>query len=235
MAITFRGAGAGAAANNAAVTPALFESPTAGDLLLGLVTIRDNGSATTFSASAGWSQRFQFAKASGSLACLALFYKVAAGGDGNPTFTPTGGASNDTVIGQCCSFRGVHQSTPFDTDGSNFSSDSAQDIGAITGLTPAANDAAVIVCGAKGDDWTSVATLSGDSLTWNEIGEPSSTTGTDAGLVWDYAIISGAPVTISSKTFTVTGGVAKAVIGKMTSIQPPAVADPFPYLVAARR
>src|SRR5207253_6902037 len=71
----------------------------------------------------------------------------------------------------------------------------AQNIGPITGFTPtnAGNNGAVIVLGHRADDWTSVATLSGDGLTWVQIGAPSSTLGTDAGMVWNHAIYSGAP------------------------------------------
>jgi hypothetical protein len=222
MAITYRGAGAAATANNAAVTPALPEVPTAGDLLLCLAYIRnDDVSGTVLGTPSGWTQRFQIHGSVSQTPGLALFYKIAAGGDSNPTVTPTGGGSGDDVIAQCASFRGVDTSAPFDSDGASYDS-AAQvaDIGPISGLTPGVSDAAVIVMGGKSDDWTSVATLTGDSLTWNEIGEPDAVAGSDAGMVWDYTIIVGAAVAITNKTFTITGGVARAAIGKMTVLKP---------------
>jgi len=215
--ITFIGAGAGASANNASVSPALPSGFQANDLLLCFASARGNG---TLGTPTGWTQLFQVAHSSSGINKIALFYKIAVGGDANPTVTYTGGASGHTVIAQCCAFRGVDPSSPFDVIGATSSNASQANIGPISGITPTVEDACVIVMGHKADDWTSVATLSGDGLTWVEIGEPDSDLGNDAGEVWDYAIISGSPITITNKTFTVTGGAAQTGLGKMISLKP---------------
>jgi len=216
MPITYVGAGTAAAANNASVTPTLPGGLQVGDLLLCFASARGPG---TLGTPSGWTQRWQLSHASSGVNKIALFWKVYAAGDGNPTVTYTGGGSNQTVIAQCCAFRGVKNSSPFDTQGSTSSNASQGNIGPISGITPAYNDACVLVFGHRADDWTSVDTLTGDGLTWNEIGEPDSTAGSDAGEVWDYAVISGAPVTITSKTLTVTGGAANTGMGVMDSLR----------------
>jgi hypothetical protein len=78
--------------------------------------------------------------------------------------------------------------------GSETLNGTAEDIGSIAGITIAA-DSAVIVIGMRRENWTAVATLSGDGLTWAEIGEPVSDAGGESiagtGLVWNYAIATG--------------------------------------------
>jgi hypothetical protein len=97
---------------------------------------------------------------------------------------------------------------------------SAQDIGypclALTRpqLDTAINNAIVFYLGWKQDDWTSVATLAGAT----EIGEASSTTGDDQGLVWDYAIQTSA-TDIVPGSFVVTGGLAAISRGAVVAIR----------------
>src|SRR5207249_12068373 len=71
----------------------------------------------------------------------------------------------------------------------------------------------------KGDDWTSIAALSGAGLAWVDIGQYSSTAGNDASIVWNHASYSGAPPAITAKTFTVTGGTSTTGAGKMIPIK----------------
>ena len=102
-------------------------------------------------------------------------------------------------------FAAVDSTNPTEIGSVSLSGDAATNIGPITGLTPSAPKSAVLAIAGRGDDWTSVATLSGDSLTWAEIGEPDDATRA-IGLVWDYAIQPAAPTAVTAKTFTVTGG-----------------------------
>lgn len=225
MAITFVAAGTAAAANNGNVTPGLPVGIASGDLLIGMC--RSNGvTGSPPSTPSGWTALtgFPYTGPSSTIG-LNLVYKTATGSDTDPTFTFSG-ISGLTVIGQVCAFRG--SSTPvIDVQSSVTDPNSnAQDIGAITALSGPAENCAVIVIGSKNDDWTSVDTLTGDSLTWNEIGEPDSTLGLDGGLVWDYAIASGVP-TVTSKTFTVIGGAVNIWAGFMFSIVEPAASVPY--------
>lgn len=222
MAITFVNVGTAAAANNANVTPALPASITAGDLLIGVC--RANAiTGTQIGTPSGWTALTGFPQSGPSTTIgWNLVYKTATGSDTNPTFTFSG-VPGVTVIGQVCAFRG--SSTPVIDVQSSLTDigTNQQDIGPITALSGPASDCVVIVIGAKNDDWTSVDTLTGDSLTWNEIAEPDSTLGLDGGLVWDYAIASGVP-TITSKTFTVIGGGTQICGGFMFSIVEPSAA-----------
>jgi hypothetical protein len=221
VALTFVAAGTAANANYAAVTPGLPAGRQSGDWLLCLAIVRD--ATATLSIDQGYSTRWSNLPHVGSdTLTMCLFQKVDGGSEVAPTVTPAGGEAGDDVIAQVCAFRpGANETIAFDSDSTTTSLDATgQDIGPLTGFTPINNNAVVIVCGAKADNWTSVADLTGDGLTWAEIGEPAAGGGTDAGMVWDYAIISGAPVAITDKTFVVTGGVAHYRMGKMTSLYP---------------
>jgi len=211
--ITFVGVGTAAKSNNASVTPTLPSGLQVGDLMLCFASSRGNG---TLGTPTNWTQKWQ--QYNGYFNKIALFYKFYQTGDGNPTVTYTGGASGHTVIAQVCAFRGVDISSPFDVQGTMSTNVSQQNIGPISGITTGVNGKCVIVFGHKSDDWTSVATLSGDGLTWNEIDEPDSTLGNDAGEVWDYTISSSGSVTITNKTFTVTGGLTGYGLGVMQSL-----------------
>lgn len=226
MAITFRGAGTGAEANNAAVSPTLFETATAGDLLLVYAMI-SGGAGRSLSVSGSMTEAY-----SGSSTAKRkdyLWYKIASGGETGFTVTPSGGATNEPVVAMACSFRGVNTTSPVDSVAAdtNINTDT-QDIGPITAATPTASGGMVVVVGAKEDNWTSVATLTGDGLTWAEIAELSSVIGSDCSIVWDYAIWSGAAPTLTSKTFVVTGGAVWPAGGCMVTFNPePAAGQPL--------
>jgi len=222
LAISYVGVGTAATSaggTTGSVTPTLPSGLQANDLMIIMVTGRGNHS---FATPTGWTQKFQEQLyPTDNLHKLAIFYKFYVAGDGNPVVSWTGGGTNQTVIAQVFAFRGVDTTNPIPDLGPNSGNASAQNIGPITGFTPtgAGNDGCVIVIGHKADDWTSVATLTGDGLTWNEIAEPDTTSGNDAGQVYDYALYSGSPPTITAKTFTVTGGAANTGAGKMISLK----------------
>jgi hypothetical protein len=175
VAIAFVGAGAAAAANNANISPALPAGVGAGDLMIVFGYSRGTGSRPQVPT--GWTEIVY--DLGFSIGRFMIAYRFWQSGDTAPLLSG-GGATNDTVLGQVCAFSGVDATTPIE-------------------------DEQAIVAAAKSDNWTSVATLTGDSQTWVEIGEPSSTLGSDAGLVWNYALTTGTP-SLTSKTFTVTGG-----------------------------
>ena len=214
MAISFSAVGTFAAADNASVTPTL-PSFSAGDLLLCFASARGTGTL----ACSGWTQKYQDAHSSGGNNTIALFYKVAAGGDANPTVTYSGGAAGHTVIAECVAISGSAGAAAFIQRGAVSSNVTTQNIGAIAGITGVLINNAVLVLGHKADDWTSIATLTGDSQTWNELSDAAkSTAGNDAGIVWDYCIASSNNLSISNKTFTVTGGGVNTGMGYIIEI-----------------
>lgn len=204
MAVSYVGAGAASATNGGSnPAPTLPAGLAAGDLMLLFVFTRHTGVGFVTTPN-GWSSLRNNVTTSG---LLAVFSRVYQGGDSAPTVTlngHTGGASGDTAIAQIAAFRG---SDGVPIPSLIFDNASQADIGPI-GIPDIDKDGAIVVVGGKRDDWTSVDVLSGDGLTWAEIGETPSTSGADAGIVWDYALNDTGDVIFApgDKTFTVTGG-----------------------------
>lgn len=224
MTITYVGVGTAVASSGGAtgsLTPTLPSNLQVGDLVLIFCSGRNIGYVFT---SPGYTERWSLDHSSSGINTIVLLYRFYQAGDGNPVVSWTGGATNATVIMQICAFRGVDSTTPFDIQGATSSNPSQANIGPITGITTGVNGKCTIVFGHRADDWTSVATLTGDGLTWNEIGEPDSTAGTDAGMVWDYAI-HGGNQSITAKTFTVTAGAANYGMGVMQSLNESAITE----------
>ena len=216
MAISFVAAGTVSATNGSAPTPGLPAGVQAGDVMVAVFYSRETIDGTV-SVSAGWNQALND-RSSGGL--LGVWTRAWQSGDAAPTFTLGGhatGNSGDTAIARIFAFRGMDTTTPVAGVGTVGNFAASQNIGAIAGFTLDANDA-VLVIGGKADDWTSVATLSGDGLTWAEDADNPSTLGLDAGLVVDHAINGASQVTVTSKTFTVTGGLAGASKGVMVAL-----------------
>lgn len=204
MALAFGTVGAFASANNASVTPTM-PTVAAGDLILINVYVRGGGQPA---APAGYSTAFNVQYTTTTISTQAVFYKIAAGGEGNPTVTVSFGDAGDDVIASIVVVTGADPATPIVQVGATSPNGSAANIGAITGITVQNNNAVVFV-GGRRDDWTSVGTLSASGgFTYTEIDDTSvSTVGFDAGMVWDYSInTSGSAAATGNKTFTVTGG-----------------------------
>lgn len=221
-AITFVNVGAAVTGNgDGTLTPGLPSGLQTNDMIVTYYYTRGTGGSVSISA--GWTSLYDHSDSGGRIAVWYRFYQ---NGDGAPTITSSGlistgpPGSRDDTIAQVAAWRGISTGNPIDALGTVSTNGSQQNIGAISGITIAA-DSVIIVVGGKRDDWTSVATLSGDSLTWFEIGEPDTTTGADAGMVWDYAINGAVQKTITTKTFTVTGGVSAAGKGVMFSLKVP--------------
>lgn len=199
---TFVAAGTAAHADNASVTPGLPAGLTAGDVLFLVAAIRNTGTGTVNTPS-GYSQV-------ASVGGLALLVKEAGASEAAPTVTFSGGAAGATCTAQLAAFRNVSLARA-NANGQNNAS--AQNIGfpALTLPNPDATHL-VIHVGWKQDDWTSVATLSGST----EIGEPSSTLGSDQGIVWDYRVVQGLH-TVTADQFVVTGGASAISIGMVNA------------------
>lgn len=187
----FIAAGTAAAADNASVVPGLPGGSTgAGHLLLVLAGVRDLSAVPTISDS-----DYQ-------LLCDAVSVKVWGkihdGSEVAPTIGISGGAAGMTVQAQMASFSGIPLLTV--RNSAVQGQGPLQDM-PYPALYTVVSKSMAIYFGWKMDDWTSVATVTGGT----EIGEPSSTLGSDQGIVWDYRAYSG-PVASPSGSFVVTGG-----------------------------
>ena len=217
MPITYVAAGAASTGNNAGLTPALPAGVAAGDVVVAAFAARGNG---TIGIPSGWTAfpSSPYRNATTAVIQFALAWRVWQTGVTAPAFTYSGGASGNDTLAQCAAFRGVDNTSPVVGANAASANAAALNIGPIAALASPGANSAILVIGAKGDDFTSAATLTGDGLTWAEIGEPKSTLGTDAGFVWDYAIASGTP-TLTAKTFTITGGTSVVGVGTMAALR----------------
>lgn len=199
-AITYVAAGAAATGNNASVTPAFPAGIVVGDLLITLASIRNSGTGTV-NVPAGWTQM----AVSGNVAILGRRYVA---GDVAQLVTFTGGAANADTFAQTAAFRRAELVPVTVADVLN---GSVQDI-AYPAVTVTVAGCLILRAGWKQDDWTSVATIAGAT----EIGEVFSTTGLDAGQVWDY-LIQTVAANIPAGTLVVTGG-AVAISRGITAV-----------------
>ncbi len=191
--ITFVAAGTATHADRgsiANVTPGLPAGLAAGDLLLCLAAIRRTDVQPT--APTGYATI-------GDIGNLRLFGKIAGSSESAPVVDFPGGGSGDTISGQTAAFRGkFHDVSKILVNHNGHPNESGQDI-PYTGLSVVFNNCLVLWFAWKQDDWTSVTSPG------TEIGEPSSTTGNDQGIVWSYTIQTTATA-VAGGSFTVTGG-----------------------------
>lgn len=200
---SFVGVGTSDHDSNAAITPTLPASWQPGDLLLLFTAIRNSPTGFANAPDNTWDLLLDMAN-------VRLFGKYAQSGESTPTVTFTAGVANATTSGTIAAFRGVGRTVH--KKATPLLNAAAQNI-AYPGLTVTRDNCLVLVLGWKQDDWTSVATLAG----FSEIGEPSSTTGDDQGLVWDYVLQSTA-TSIPSGSFTVTGGTSQISRGGVIAL-----------------
>lgn len=179
--------GTAAHADNASVTPGLPAGAQQGDLLIVYAAIRSTSGVV--GTPSGYSVLF----AAGH---VAAFCKIHTGTESAPTVSFTSGAAGDTTSAQVAALRGVTPTVLFGP--STQSNASAQNI-AYPAMTYSGGPLVVLWFGWKQDDWTSVANFE------TEIGEPSTTTGNDQGLVWNFSYQS-LTTGLSSGSWTVTGG-----------------------------
>jgi len=218
-AISFIGAGTASSANNASTAPTIHASTAVDDFMIMADTAIAAGIPGNVVVPTGWNLLTEFNRDGAASPRISLLYRYFVTGDTTPTVEYYGTSANDLHITQIATFRNVHLLDPVPVMGVPGSNGAATNLGPIPAIQTSYSGGATVVVGARGDDWTSVATLTGDSLTWVEIGEPDSTTLDDGGLVWDYALIPTGPQVISTKTFTVTGGSGTGV-GIIIALKP---------------
>lgn len=196
--------GTAAYADNASVTPGLPGGGTGGGHLMVLFAYARSAS-TVVNAPAGWDVVPGMPGDNGLIAV-----RTHTGTESAPTVTFTGGSAGDTHGAVIASFQGLQarQGTS-DLPGVNYGSQTSNsgtsqniDVPAFPAMR---DNVAAMQFGAKADDWTSVATLSGGT----EVYDGSSTLGSDLGLVWDFRAIS-TRAAVAAQTFTVTGGASAA-------------------------
>jgi hypothetical protein len=200
---TFVAAGTAVTAVGVTVTPGLPAGYAEGDLLVIWAAIRNSGTGTVVCPT-GWTVLLQTDN-------IGLFGKRSgvAGSESAPNVTVTGGvtgAAGSDVIAQMAAFRNLDLVTAASAYHLN---PSAQNIfyPGLSGFQP--TWVAALILGWKQLSWSSVATVTGATA---EIAEPVSTAGADAGLVWDYVLMS-TPAPVASGVFTVTGGSAAISYG----------------------
>lgn len=180
------------------ISPGLPGGATAaGNLLLMLLCVRDTNALDTdtyITGATGWKKIIDEVQ-------LVVWAKVHSGSETTPTVNipEFDVIVGDTMIAQIASFSGKWG----DPESQLIAAEqqlnaSAQDI-AYPALQITLGNSLAIWAGWKADDWTSVASPA------TEIGEPDSTSGNDAGIVWAYASTA-TPTSLGSGSFVVTGG-----------------------------
>jgi hypothetical protein len=218
--------------NGTAPAPSIPGTPQAGDWMVAVFVSREATDGTV-SASAGWDQRVN-ERGTGGL--IGIWTRAWQSGDAAPTFTLGGhatGASGDSAIGV---IHLVRPTTGFelsfiDASTPSHNAVSTTTVGPIDGdsLTVAV-DGIVFVVGQHRETWTSVATLSGDGLTWSEATDFSNASGADNALGVGWALSNN--VAITDKSFTITGSGGSATgVGAMIFLKETAAAVLIPPIV----
>lgn len=163
-----------------------------GDLLVMVWTTR---LTTGPSVPSGWTQLFSSAQS--STIRTVVLYKIAGASESAPTVTS---ATSDVVAAQIASFRYVDATTPLTAGtvaGGSITSPATYTAPAVS---PVDDDGAVIVLASMNNDASGGQTLlAGDSLTWEAIGDASTTIGSDISFSWQLGVGSGA-ITMTDKT-----------------------------------
>jgi hypothetical protein len=188
---------------NASVSPTVPAGCTEGDLLVIFAAIRNSGAGSVV-VPAGWTVMLQTDN-------IALLGRRATSSESTPTVTVTGGVAGADVIAQMACFRNLELTPAATTYQLN---PTGQNIDYPVLSAYQSTWSAVLYLGWKADDWTSVATITGAT----EIGEPVSTAGTDAGLVWDYLLMT-TPAAVASGAFVVTGGATAISYGAAVALR----------------
>lgn len=184
MAITFIAAGtkyesSGVSGTATPTLPSGGSAPAADDLILALFHCR---SATDGS---GWTTPTGFSLVAGIIGTgygtSYLFSKVATGSDANPSSSWAGAGSLDTVVADIAVFRGVDTATP--VMGSPSWTQKAGGDPVAPGITPSAGAGAVVAMSGRSTA-SAVTDLGG---IWTQCFDSSSTLGSDAGIILEWA------------------------------------------------
>ncbi len=193
--ITPVGVGTAATADNASVTATLPVGAVSGNTVLLLASIRNTGA--TVNTPTNWTVVAQIGTST------KLMARVYNGVWSMPAVTFTGGAAGDTTISQSAAFDGIGLVAAV-TNTAVASLTSADILVSTNAMDSVAGQYGLrLAFGVKYDDWTSVEPPTG--LT--ELQESDTTTGSDVGQTWAYAVDSSSGnFPASSGRFTVTGG-----------------------------
>jgi hypothetical protein len=202
--ITFVATGTAAHADDASVVPGLPASMAAGDLMIMFAAARNTGVS---SPPAGWGliniPNVDFA----------LMVKVHSGSESAPTVTFASGGAGNTTSAQITAFRGAFSVPGTVVRAVGVENASAQNIAYPAMRVPQEHSGCLILyLGRKRDDWTGVTSPG------TEISEPSSTLGSDQGLVWSFQIQT-TPTDIAAGVFTVSGGAAATSDGAVVAFR----------------
>ena len=140
---------------------------------------------------------------------IAVFYKIHDGSETDVTvsFSGSGGTGSVQMVAMLAfSGNNTIQAQVLGSVAADSFWSAAQNIGPITGLTPADANSLLLVLAARQQDMgtngnsTVVDVLTQSGLTFAEAFETGSTIGSDCGIVVDYSFLSGSPA-ITDKTF----------------------------------
>lgn len=232
---TFRTGGVSYAFGSDAVQPSLPASMADGELMLAFVVSRGTSSSDTTNAStpSGWSLIKDYNSAAVNFTRVKVFAKAWASGDTAPSISVTNSGASSTTMAHVVAVPGADIS---DVPGGSFifsqhisangygvvnMVSGSQDIGPIGGI-PVAPGGAALYFGVKNQVWDEVATLSGDSLTWNPLVEDTNNLSSIVSWVMQYALHSTGYKNVTSKTFSVTGGSSGNSSSAALSIKPAA-------------
>jgi hypothetical protein len=223
MAVSYVAAGTTSTGAGGSRGPGLPAGATTDDFVIVSAGARTDA-GTYAHPTAGWTELTGSPVRSGNKNTVQHFWKFHDGSESVSALTYTQGedGANESQAAQYAAFSGVDQTNTFAL-GTAYTQTGVQDITWGEGVA-VPDGAAVVYVGHKSDDWTGVTTFSGDGtgLTWNEIGEPDTTTGNDAGLVWGYALNStGATVTLAGTgSVTVSSGAAANTLAYFIVLYP---------------
>lgn len=210
------GTGSGSTANGGNTTPGMPGGITAdAGQLLTLFAFTD-GAAATVDTPAGWS--LKAGTASGKLRVFTRYYVT---GVAAPTVTYTGDAAGDINASFISAWSGLSDQLDDGRYRARYPSpqrqvnSSAANI-ATPPLSVRRNNGVVFAVGARTEDWTSVATLSGFT---GELLELDDGTGNRAGIVADYLLQTTA-TDVAANAFVVTGGVNGAGESLIFALRP---------------
>lgn len=222
MAITYLAAGT-AIANNGGTnpTPGIPAGCTDGSTVMICAFYSRGNVDESVSMDGTWTSIVNTLTSSG---LIAMWWKVFQTGDTAPTVTRTnftGGGTGDTLLCRIMAYDGVDTTSPIAQIGSTSVNGTSVNLGPISGIT-LANIATttVIVFGGRQDDGISIATLTGDSLTWNNIWNQSATAGADAAVSFQYAIDSAGGTVVTDKTLVPSGSTSVPGVGLMIELAP---------------
>lgn len=186
-------------ADNAAVTPGIPGTAAAKDLMLCFSAIRST--TARLSINQGFVRLPIFDESDN----VQVFGKVHTGTESNPTVTPSGGVSGDVVTAQIAVFRNMPITLADLGDivlaRARLANAASATAAAYSPLDVPVDGCVVLAFMWRQDDHSGIATLPGG---FTEIDDPTTPTGNDQGLAWDY-LIQTAKAPIPGGSFTVSG------------------------------